>query len=120
MFTIPELRLLVGELAEMVERTGVVDEDVDRAVLVDDTLHRIIDLRAIADVAHDRRVRLLHVEHDDRRARTLERQRVGPAEPARTSRDDCDPTREVDLNHAALRRRLRRRHQDARHRRASV
>jgi hypothetical protein len=97
------------KLAEVVERPGVVDEDVDAAVLLDGTCDRLVDLRAIAHVALEGRVGLFDVERDDLRTGALQRQRVSPAEPARTSGDDGDPTREVDLNHAAL----RRRHQDA-------
>ena len=64
-------------------------------------MHGFFHLLTVADVAPDRRVRLFDVERDDLCACTLERQSVGPAEPARTSGDDGDPTREVDLNHAA-------------------
>ena len=48
---LPERRLLVGELADVVERARVVDEDVDRAELVDRARDRGGDLVAIGDVA---------------------------------------------------------------------
>jgi hypothetical protein len=51
---LPELRHLVGKLADVVERAGVVDEDVDRAELVDDTLHGLLDLSPVGHVALDR------------------------------------------------------------------
>ena len=50
---LPELRLLVGKLADVVERAGVVHEDVDRAELVDDAAHGFLDLGAIGHVALD-------------------------------------------------------------------
>ena len=50
---LPELRRLVVELRRVVERAGVVDEDVDRAELLDRTRDRGVDLRAIGDVAAD-------------------------------------------------------------------
>src|SRR5204863_5642578 len=100
---LPQLRLLVAELREVVERAGVVDEDVERSVLLDDAPDGLVHLRAIADVARDRRVLFLDVENDDLRTGALQRQRIGPAEPARTSCDESDAPREVDLNHATLR-----------------
>ena len=48
---LPELRTLVVELGDMVQRPGVVDEDVDRAELGDDTRHRGVDLLARGHVA---------------------------------------------------------------------
>ena len=51
---LPELRALVVELPDVVERARVVDEDVDRAELVDDTGDGGVDLLAIGDVAPHR------------------------------------------------------------------
>ena len=50
---LPELRHLVGELAQVVERAGVVDEDVDGAELVDDPLHGLGNLGSFGHVALD-------------------------------------------------------------------
>ena len=44
---------LVGKLADVVERAGVVDEDVDRAELVDDSRDGLLDLIAVGHVALD-------------------------------------------------------------------
>jgi hypothetical protein len=43
------------ELADVVERRRVVDEDVDRAELLDDSSDGRVDLHTIRDVALDRR-----------------------------------------------------------------
>ena len=51
---LPELRHLVGKLADVVERAGVVDEDVHRAELVDDAPHGLFDLSPVGHVALDR------------------------------------------------------------------
>ena len=51
----PELRHLIGKLPDVVERAGVVDEDVDRAELVDHAAHGLFDLCPIGDIALDRR-----------------------------------------------------------------
>ena len=48
---LPELRRLLVELRGMVERAGVVDEDVDRAELLDRARDRGVDLGAVRDVA---------------------------------------------------------------------
>ncbi len=46
--------MLIRELADVIERAGVVDEDVDRAQLCDGTLHGGGDLVAIGDVTAHR------------------------------------------------------------------
>src|SRR5919201_167260 len=51
----PELRRLVGQLAQMVERGGVVDKDVDRAELLRHPPHRFVDLLAGGDVTAERK-----------------------------------------------------------------
>src|SRR5947208_282733 len=51
---LPELRALVGELCDVVERARVVDEDVDAAELVDYAVDGRVDLRAVGDVALNR------------------------------------------------------------------
>ena len=51
---LPERRVLVVELADVVERARVVDEDVDGAELVDRAGDRRRDLVAVGDVALDR------------------------------------------------------------------
>ena len=51
---LPQLRALVEELRRVVERARVVDQDVDGAELLDDTLHGRGDLLAVGDVALDR------------------------------------------------------------------
>ena len=48
---LPEIEPLVGELADVVERARVVDEDVHRAEVVDDPRDRRVDVGAIGDVA---------------------------------------------------------------------
>ena len=50
---LPELGRLVVELRGVVERAGVVDEDVDRAELLHRARDRRIDLLAVCDVAAD-------------------------------------------------------------------
>ena len=50
---LPELGLLIAELAEVVECPGVVDQDVDRAELGDRPSHRFVDLCALGYVALD-------------------------------------------------------------------
>ena len=132
---LPQLGRLVDELPEMIERSRVVDEDVDRAELPDrladgrlnlllvghvalegerpapelpDLLRRRLGrheppgrgrLRERAVYLRSRLVRLdQDVGDDDVRAGAGQRQRVGPAEPARASRDKGDAAAEVDLN----------------------
>ena len=51
---LPEVGVLVVELADVVERAGVVDQDVDRAELLDDAVDRLLHLVAVGDVALDR------------------------------------------------------------------
>ena len=51
---LPELGRLVVELRGVVERAGVVDEDVDRAELLDRACDRRVHLLAVGHVALDR------------------------------------------------------------------
>ena len=51
---LPQVEALIAELADVVERAGVVHEDVDGAELVDHQRDRVVDLRAVGDVASHR------------------------------------------------------------------
>src|SRR3990170_7780043 len=57
---LPEVRVLVMELADVIERGGVVDQDVDGAELLDDAVDGLLDLVAVGDVALDRRRAAAH------------------------------------------------------------
>ncbi len=96
---LPELRVLVVELADVVERAGVVDEDVDRAELLDDAVDRLLHLVAVGDVALDRggaaaeRLDLLRRrlrEDDSLRLRDLGEDAVGLGRLGRLVRLDLD------------------------------
>src|SRR5581483_4392449 len=50
---LPECGVLIAELADVVERASVVDQDVDRAEFVDGARDRGCDLLAVGDVALD-------------------------------------------------------------------
>src|SRR3954452_8211072 len=51
---LPQLRALIRELCDVVERAGVVHEDVDSAELLDAARDSRVDLRAVGDVALQR------------------------------------------------------------------
>ena len=67
---------------------------VDEALCACRLGHRAEPLGVLARIRLD-----LDVGDHDVGARARERQRVGAAEPARTTGDESDATREVDLNH---------------------
>jgi hypothetical protein len=48
---LPERGLLVGELADVIQRGSVIDQDVDRAELLDHARHGRVHLRAVGHVA---------------------------------------------------------------------
>ena len=52
---LPEVRVLVRELADVVERARVVDQDVDGAELLDHAVDGLLHLITVGDVALDRR-----------------------------------------------------------------
>ena len=58
---LPQVRVLIRELADVVERARVVDQDVDRAELLDDAIDGFLHLLAVRDVALDRRGAAAHL-----------------------------------------------------------
>jgi hypothetical protein len=58
---LPQLGLLVGELAQVIERPRVVDEDVDGAELLHRSPDCLVDLRSVGDIAFHRRRAPSHV-----------------------------------------------------------